>query len=253
MRAPETSFEGVDGVVVLVAGASRGIGRAVAESLSGQGALVVGTSRDARRADELAAQFGTLGCVLDVLDPDSVQQAVERVTSQLGPVRALVNNAGVNVPRQFLQASCAEWDIVMGTNARGPFLLSQAVARHLVERGLDGAIVSIGSQAGLVGIEERAAYCASKAALVGLTRVMAVELAEAAITVNCVAPTFVETEFTRETLARPQMRERFLSRIPLRRFAKVADVVGAVDYLLGPNARMVTGHVLVVDGGWTSW
>jgi NAD(P)-dependent dehydrogenase (short-subunit alcohol dehydrogenase family) len=247
------AYEGVRGSVALVAGASRGIGRGIALSLAEQGAQVVGTSRDKREADELAELFGSPSCVLDVTDPGSIERAVAEVTRVLGPIQSLVNNAGVNVPRPFLDATVDEWDLVMTTNARGSFLLSQAVARQLVQSRLGGAIVSIGSQAGIVGIEERAAYCASKSALVGLTRVMAIELATHGITANCVAPTFVETELTRSTLARPELRDRFLSRIPLQRFAEVDDVVGAVDYLIGPRARMVTGQVLVVDGGWTSW
>jgi len=191
--------------------------------------------------------------VLDVGDPESIAGVVAEVSDAIGPIRALVNNAGVNVPRPFLDVTQDDWDTVLTTNSRGPFLLSQAVASRLVALGLEGAIVSVGSQAGMVGIEERAAYCASKAALIGLTRVMAIELAQHGITANCVAPTFVETALTRSTLTRPDLRDRFLSRIPMGRFALVEDVVGAVEYLLGPQARMVTGQVLVVDGGWTSW
>lgn len=247
------AYRGVQGAVVLVAGASRGIGRGIAMALAERGAIVVGTSRDEHQAAELADVLGTLPGVLDVGDRESIARVVAEVSNALGPIRALVNNAGINVPRPFLDATQEEWDAVLTTNSRGPFLLSQAVAGRLVALGLEGAIVSIGSQAGLVGIEERAAYCASKAALIGLTRVMAIELAQHGITANCVAPTFVETELTRSTLARPGLRDRFLSRIPMGRFAAVEDIVGAVDYLLGPRARMVTGQVLAVDGGWTSW
>lgn len=252
MAAP-VEYRGVKGATVLVAGAGRGIGLGIATSLAEQGAVVVGTSRDPRRAAELAELFGTVPAVLDVTDPESVEGLVDKLTDTVGPVRALVNNAGVNFPQPFLDVSVSEWDTALTTNCRGPFLLSQAVARRLVAANIHGAIVSIGSQAGLVGIEERSAYGASKAALIGLTRVMAIELAAHGITANCVAPTFVETELTRSTLARPEMRSRFLDRIPVGRFALVDDVVGAVDYLLGARARMVTGHVLVVDGGWTSW
>lgn len=170
--------------------------------------------------------------MLDVTDPDSIERAVAEVTRVLGPTRALVYNAGVNAPRPFLDAAVDEWELVMTTNVRASFLLSQAVARQPVQSGLDGAIVSIGSQAGLVRIEERAAYCARKSALIGLTRVMAIELATHGITANCVAPLFVETELTRSALVRPELRDRFLSRIPLQRFAEVDDVVRAVDYLI---------------------
>ncbi|GAA4264269.1 SDR family NAD(P)-dependent oxidoreductase [Dactylosporangium darangshiense] len=246
-------YRGLNGAVALVAGASRGIGRGIALELAERGARVVGTSRDGDQAHELARLLGTPLCVLDVTDPMSVQQAIGTITETLGPVRALVNNAGVNVPAPFLDVAVKDWDRILTTNARGPFLTSQAVARTLHAHRLGGAIVFVGSQAGLVGIEERAAYCASKAALLGLTRVMAIELAAFDITANCVAPTFVETELTRSTLARPDMRDRFLSRVPAQRFARVEDVVGAVSFLLSEQSRMITGQALAVDGGWTTW
>lgn len=116
-----------------------------------------------------------------------------------------------------------------------------------------GSIVHVGSQAGTVGIEERSAYCASKGGLTQLTKVMAIELAPYQIRVNTVAPTFVPTELNRSTLERPDLRERFLGRIPMGRFGEPAEVAGAVAYLAGPMASLVTGHTLLVDGGWTAW
>lgn len=248
--APPRSLEGR---IALVSGGSRGIGLTTAQALAEAGATVVATSRHEDEAKALARTFGSVACVLDVLDTTSVSSAVERVTAELGPVTVLVNNAGVNDPEPFLNASIDNWDRIHATNARGAFLLSQEVARVLVARELGGTIVSVASQAGLVAIEERAVYCASKAALIALTKVMAIELAPHQINANCVAPTFVPTELARQTLDRPEIRERFLHRIPAGHFAETEDVAAAISYLASPAARMVTGHTLVVDGGWTAW
>jgi NAD(P)-dependent dehydrogenase (short-subunit alcohol dehydrogenase family) len=239
--------------VALVAGGGRGIGRAIADVLHAAGATVLATSRDAATAEELARVYGTGPVVLDTRDAASVRAAVAAVTSAHGPVDALVNNAGVNVPKPFLEVTEDDWDLIQDTNVRGVFLLSQAVAAELVRAGRPGSIVTIGSQAGLVAIEDRVPYCTSKSAVIGLTRAMALELAPHQITVNSVAPTFVRTEMTRSTLADPVRAGRLLERIPLGRFAEPSDVTGAVRYLLGPGARMVTGQTLPVDGGWTIW
>ena len=123
----------------------------------------------------------------------------------------------------------------------------------MVDDGRGGAFVNIGSQAGLVGIEERAAYCSSKGGVVQLTKVLAIELAPHDIRVNAVAPTFIRTELTKSTLERPEMRDRLLARLPVGRFGEPDEVVGAVAFLAGPASSLITGHTLVVDGGWTAW
>jgi 2-deoxy-D-gluconate 3-dehydrogenase len=146
----------------------------------------------------------------------------------------------------------ASWDAVIETNLKGTFFAAQAAARHMVKSGGGGRIINIASQAGVVGIEERSAYGASKGGVVLLTKVLAIELAEHEITVNAVAPTFVATELTRPTLEDPTWRERILSRIPLGRVGNVEDVAAATVYLASPAAAMVTGHTLLVDGGWTA-
>lgn len=246
------SYVGPRGVVALVTGGCRGIGLVIAERLHGMGAHVIATSRDLEKARLAAQRFGTPPCVLDVRDAGSVAGAIAKVVGAVGQIRVLVNNAGVNAPAPFLKADVEDWDRIVGTNARGAFLVSQAVARGLTASGLGGCIVSIGSQAGLVAIEERAAYCASKSALIGLTRVMAVELAAADITANCVAPTFVATDMTADALSRQDVQKLIMSRIPRGRLATGGDVASAVEYLVGPGARMVTGQTIAVDGGWTA-
>jgi NAD(P)-dependent dehydrogenase (short-subunit alcohol dehydrogenase family) len=147
----------------------------------------------------------------------------------------------------------ASWDSVLDTNLKGSFFAAQAAARHMVARGEGGRIINIASQAGIVGIEERSAYGASKGGVVLLTKVLAIELAQHGITVNAVGPTFVDTEPARSILEDPEWHERILSRIPLGRVGEVEDVAAATVYLASPAAALVTGHTLLVDGGWTAW
>lgn len=243
----------LDKKVVLVTGASRGLGAGIAAVLSDAGATVVGTSRDTESAERLAAQLGSIPVVMDITDVSSVRAGVDRVASEHGRLDVLVNNAGLNVPQGAFEVDEDTWDSVIDTNLKGAFFASQAAARHMVDRGEGGRIINVASQAGVVGIEERSAYGASKGGTLTITKVLAIELARHGITVNAVAPTFVATELTRSTLEDPEWRERILSRIPLGRVGEVEDVAAAVLYLASPAARMVTGHTLMVDGGWTAW
>jgi 2-deoxy-D-gluconate 3-dehydrogenase len=142
---------------------------------------------------------------------------------------------------------------VIDTNLKGSFFCAQAAARHMVARGEGGRIINVVSQAGVVGIEERSAYGASKGGVVLLTKLLTIELAQHGITVNAVAPTLVATELARSTLEDPEWREHILSRIPLGRVGELEDVVAATVYLASPAAAMVTGYTLLVDGGWTAW
>lgn len=189
---------------------------------------------------------------MDVTDVTSIRTGVDRVVEELGRIDVLVNNAGVNVPQGIFDVDEGSWDAVIDTNLKGAFFASQAAARHMVGRGEGGRIVTVGSQAGEVGIEERSAYCSSKGGAHLMTKVLALELAGHGITANAVAPTFVETDLTRPMLEDPVWGERILSRIPMGRVGEVDDVAAAVVYLASPAAKMVTGHVLLVDGGWTA-
>ena len=243
----------LDGKIALVTGASRGLGAGIADGLREAGATVVGTSRDPESAALVAEQLGSVPVVMDVTDVSSVQAGVDRVASEFGRLDLLVNNAGLNIPQGIFDVDEASWDSVIDTNLKGSFFAAQAAARHMVEQGEGGRIINIASQAGVVGIEERSAYGASKGGVALLTKVLAIELAQYGITVNAVAPTFVATELTRSTLEDPEWRERILSRIPLGRVGEIGDVAAAVVYLASPAASMVTGHTLLVDGGWTAW
>lgn len=243
----------LDGAVALVTGASRGLGSGIADGLQEAGANIVGTSRDQKSAWRVAQRLGSVPVVMDIADVSSVRTGIARAISEFGRLDILVNNAGQNIPQKVLDVDEESWDSVVNTNLKGAFFTSQAAARHMVERGNGGRIINIGSQAGVVGIEERSAYGASKGGVVTLTKVLAIELAAYGITVNNVAPTFVDTELTRGTLEDPEWRERVLSRIPLGHIGEVKDVAAAVVYLASPAGAMVTGHTLLVDGGWTAW
>jgi NAD(P)-dependent dehydrogenase (short-subunit alcohol dehydrogenase family) len=170
----------------------------------------------------------------------------------LEQVDILVNNAGTNVPEPFLEVSEDNLDRMLAVNVKGVFLVAQAAARRMVERGEGGSIINISSQMGHVGAPRRTVYCATKHAVEGLTKAMAVELAPHKVRVNSVAPTFVETPMTKPLLENETLREDTLSRIPLGRLGRVEDVTGAVLFLASPAAGLITGASLLVDGGWTA-
>ncbi|MEO8828204.1 SDR family oxidoreductase [Lapillicoccus sp.] len=246
---------------VVVTGAGRGLGRAVASGLAADGwdvALLGRTPEDldsaAREAEE-AGGIRVVAVTVDVRDSAAVEAAFATVRRVLGPPAALVVSAGVQRIGAALDLPAADWDVVLDTNLTGAFLCMQAGARLMVGEGGGGhagggSIVAIASVAGLTAVAGRAAYAASKAGLVMLTRVCAVEWAEHGIRVNAVAPTFVDTDLGRQTLDCPGERERILGLIPLRRLATPQDVLGAVRFLLDERAAgFVTGECLTVDGG----
>jgi NAD(P)-dependent dehydrogenase (short-subunit alcohol dehydrogenase family) len=186
--------------------------------------------------------------VCDVTDSRQVGEAVDF----LEQVDILLNNAGTNVPEPFLEVSEDNLDRMLAVNVKGVFLVAQAAARRMVERGEGGSIINVSSQMGHVGAPRRTVYCATKHAVEGLTKAMAVELAPHKVRVNSVAPTFVETPMTKPLLEDETLREDTLSRIPLGRLGRVEDVTGAVLFLASPAAGLITGASLLVDGGWTA-
>lgn len=243
----------LDQKIALVTGASRGLGAGFCHALAQAGAIVVGTSRQPSEASRIATELNTLSTEMDVTSVASIRQGVDRVVAEYGRIDILVNNAGVNIPQGIFEVDEASWNTVLDTNLKSVFFVAQATARHMVAVGGGGRIINISSQAGVVGIEERSAYCASKGGVTQLTKVLALELAHHQITVNAVAPTFVETELTRATLDNPAWRERILNRIPLGRVGTVEEIAAAVVYLASQEAGLITGHTLLVDGGWTAW
>jgi 2-deoxy-D-gluconate 3-dehydrogenase len=238
----------------LVTGANRGLGQAIANALSDLGATVYGTSRTASGAQTIETNLGTTGLILDVTDMTSIAEFAKDLPGRIdGPLDILVNNAGVNAPAAALDVTEAQWDSLFATNAKGTFFLTREIARTWIAAGTLASVINIGSQAGSVGIEERAVYCATKGAVNQLTKVLAIEWAQHGIRVNTVAPTFVRTDLTAATLDRPGWGETLRSRIPLGRFGEADDVVGAVAFLAGDASALITGTTLLVDGGYTAW
>ncbi|MGN7252921.1 SDR family NAD(P)-dependent oxidoreductase [Arthrobacter sp. SAFR-014] len=241
----------LDGKKVLVTGAGRGLGKAIADDLAESGATVYGTSRDAATAQQISERYGTPALAVDLSSSGNISGFAESLQRASGGIDLLVNNAGVNVPKPALELTEDDWDTVFDTNLKGTFFLTTALARHWVAAGTPAAIVNIASQAGIVAIEERTAYGTSKAGMIHLTKILALEWAAAGIRVNAVAPTFVRTELTASTLSRPDWAAELLSRIPVGRFGEPEDVAGAVAFLLSDAASLITGHTLAVDGGYT--
>lgn len=241
------------GKTALVTGASRGIGKAIAIGLAQAGARVVLVSRDRGSLEVLAGEIRAQGGLADIAPCDVSQvQAVAQTVAALPSLDILVNNAGTNIPEPFIQVSQAHFDQIMNLNLRAAFFVAQAGVKKMLQEGSGGAIINLSSQMGHVGAANRTVYCASKHALEGFTKALAVELAPQRIRVNSVAPTFIETDLTRPMFAREAFQQEVLSKIPLGQVGQPQDVVGAVVFLASPAAGMITGASLLVDGGWTA-
>jgi 3-oxoacyl-[acyl-carrier protein] reductase len=241
----------LQGKLALVTGASRGIGRAIALELARQGAAVVGTATTEQGAAEVGRALASAGGkgggrVLNVRDDAQCDALVEAVHKELGDVAILVNNAGITRDNLALRMKDAEWDEVMATNLTSVFRLSRAVMRAMMKARW-GRIINITSVVGASGNAGQANYAAAKAGVVGMTKSLARELGSRGITVNCVAPGFIDTDMTR-ALSEAQ-RAGLLAQIPLGRLGTVEDVAAAVAYLASPAAGYLTGCVLHVNGG----
>jgi NAD(P)-dependent dehydrogenase (short-subunit alcohol dehydrogenase family) len=249
--------EDLGGRHALITGAGRGLGRASALALARAGATVSLVSRSADQLERLAAEIEAGGSTAfarptDVTDAAALDRTVAAADAAM-PISILVTAAGTNRTGPSADYRLADWDLLMDLNVRGTFAACQAAGRRMLERGEGGRIVTISSQMGTVGYPGRAAYCASKHAVNGLTKALAVEWAPAGITVNAVAPTFVDTPLTRPMFADPEFAAEVRRRLPGGEIASVEDVAGAVLYLASDRARAITGHVLAVDAGWTAW
>jgi len=237
--------------IAVVTGAGRGIGRAIALNFAHEGADVVVISRTAENSEKVAEEVRALdrrawAFAVDVADSAAVAAAADKILAETGKVDILVNNAGVTRDGLLMRMSDADWDTVLDTNLKGAFLVTKAFVRAFIKQR-SGRIINITSVIGLIGNAGQCNYSASKAGLIGFTQSTARELASRGITVNAIAPGFIETDMTAEL--KPEMRDAILKQIPLGSFGQAEDIAGAAAYLAGPAGRYVTGQVLTVDGG----
>jgi NAD(P)-dependent dehydrogenase (short-subunit alcohol dehydrogenase family) len=247
----------LDGQIALVTGASTGLGRGCALALADAGAHVALTSRDVARVEPVASEVQAMGrralpLSLEVTRLESIDAALVAVLDEFGRIDVLINNAGINIPEPALEVSEEHWDRILDTNLKGLFFCAQKVGRVMVRQGR-GKIVNVASQMGLVGGRLRAAYCSSKGGVVQLTKVLAIEWSARGVNVNAVAPTFLRTPFSEPMFADEAFLQEVVAKIPLGRVGEVEDVLGAILFLASPASDLVTGHTLLVDGGWTAW
>jgi 3-oxoacyl-[acyl-carrier protein] reductase len=244
-------MENLQGKTAFVSGASQGIGRACALALAKMGARIALAARNEAKLEAVAAEIEGAGgqakpFLMDVSDEASIQAAAKAAIAHFGAVEILVNNAGITRDTLLLRMKRADWDAVMTTNLTGAFLLTQALLNPML-RARWGRIINVSSVVGRTGQAGQANYSASKAGLIGFTRSMAREVASRSVTVNAVAPGYIETAMT--SVLEDQQREAFLTHIPLGRAGTDEEVAHAVAFLASPQAGYITGHVLDINGG----
>jgi 2-deoxy-D-gluconate 3-dehydrogenase len=254
-KIPFSEFD-LSGKVAIVTGAGRGMGFHIALALAKYGADIVVCSRTVPELKRVGAEIEKIGRralvhEMDVTNISEIHTMVERAVNAFGHIDILVNNAGVNITQWAVDVTEETWDRVLDTNLKALFFCAQAVGRVMI-RQKKGKIINISSQTGTVAIPQRAAYCSSKGGVNQLTKLLAIEWAQYNINVNAIAPTFIETPFTKPMFEKEGFREYVLGNIPLGRVGKPEDVTGAVIYLASEASNLVTGHILLVDGGWTA-
>ena len=244
------------GKTALITGASKGLGKAIALALAEAGARVVLASRDLKLLNETAAAVRKLGAMADVFPTDvsdevQVRRLEKAVAEKVGKVQILVNNAGMNIRKPVTDFTLAEWRQVMDTNVDGVFLMCRSFVPQMRGQGY-GRILNLTSIMSHVGLPGRTAYAASKAALLGFTRALALELAPDQITVNGLSPGPIATEMNTPLIQNPELNQQFVSRIPLGRWGKVEEVGQLAVYLCSEAAGFITGTDVLIDGGWTA-
>ncbi len=237
----------------LITGGSRGIGLAAAEALAAFGAHVTLAARPSADLNSAVEKLKGDGRSADALELDVNDTAgVRAAVAERDPYAILINNAGTNQPVTFLDVTEAQYDTIMTLNVRAAYFVAQAVAQRLVATGQSGSIINVSSQMGHVGAATRTVYCASKWAMEGMTRAMAVDLAPHGVRVNTLCPTFIETPLARRMLASEQFRAEVLKKIKLGRLGQVGDLTGAIVYLASDASSLMTGTSMIIDGGWTA-
>jgi len=247
----------LDDKVALVTGAATGLGQAISIALASAGAQIAVSDKPEVSLQETREKVTALGgkvygFAMDVRDLAQIRAGVAAVAAEFGRLDIVVNNAGINRPLPGLEVTEENWDDHFATNIKGGFFVAQEAAKVMIPRGW-GRIIFISSQSGLIGIPGQPVYCASKGAIINLVRTLGVEWARHGITVNSVAPTFVETNLTRKRLESPEFRQFVLGKIPCGKLATPEDIGAAVVYLASEEAGMVNATTLSVDGGWTAW
>ena len=253
-----TDFPSFDlhGQVALVTGAARGIGHACALALAHAGADVVLGLRDAKTAAELAAEIDgmgrrTLRLQMDITSLEEIRTAIETAVKHFGRLDILVNNTGLGPSNPAEKVREEDFDFTLAVNLKGTFFVSQEVGKVMIRQKY-GRIINLSSQAGFVALPTESVYCMTKAAINHLTKCLAVEWAQHNITVNAVAPTFINTPGTARALGDQAIRADVLSQIPLGRIGEPMEVAGAIVFLASPAASLITGDTLLIDGGWTA-
>ena len=239
--------------IAAITGASRGIGRACVLALAADGFDVVLIGRTLESLEAVAAEVKALNQIAYVIQSDAADTVqLKAALHSLPRLDVLVNNVGTNIPEPFLEVTEAHFDQIFNLNVRSAFFVTQIAVQKILEHGQGGVIINITSQMGHVGARNRTVYCASKHALEGLTKALAVELAPQKIRVVSVAPTFIETDLTRPMLDNPDFQNTVISSIPLGHLGTPEDVAHAVVFLASHKASLITGTSLLVDGGWTA-
>ena len=239
----------LEGEIALVTGASRGIGKAIAEKLANNGATVVGTATTEGGADKISeylSAFGGKGMCLNVTDNDSVTSVIKQITEEYGAISILVNNAGITRDTLLMTMKEDQWEDIIQTNLTSIFRLSKACVRTMM-KARKGRIINIGSVVGSTGNPGQTNYSAAKSGLLGFTKSLAREIGSRNITVNSVAPGFIDTDMTKEL--KDEQREALIQQIPLNKLGNPEDIANAVAFLAGPDASYITGETLHVNGG----
>lgn len=249
-------FDELKGKKVLITGGSKGIGKDIALEFAKLGADTVITGRNEEdlvsTTNELKQiHSGSFYLKADMQNIPNVYDMVDEAVSTLGGIDILVNNAGVNIPKPALEVTEEDWDQVIDTNLKGTFFCAQRVGKYMIEQG-GGRIINMVSQMAFVGYIKRSAYCSSKGGAVQLTKALAIEWAPHNVKVNAVAPTFIETDFTKKMFENQEFYQDVIGRIPLGNLAQPSDVTGAVVFLASDLAQFITGETIKVDGGWTA-